>query len=684
MNNKGIDLFINYLDKIKKEMEGEIFIESIQPQVLAIPPMIEEAKKSILPDIMEEYQEFFASCVEFYNNCRTNDFLVQNLQKAYDASCVLKDCLVDITEKMEKQIGHCPCCDSDVKYLPLSPYYAEMNKKYGREYHGEDETLNREKYTCPRCGSSDRDRLIISFLKKVELSTSKEGTRVLQIAPSPTIDQWIRQWCPTVEYDTTDMMMDNVTFKSDIQDMNMVADDSYDVVICSHVLEHVKDDDKAMAEMKRIVKPDGMVVFLVPIELEREEIDEAWGLSEEENWRRFGQNDHCRAYSKNGLIKRLEKHFFVRQLGKNYFGEEVFNACGLSDTSTLYILTKSVDTALNKGWTPVINSELCENGPVVSVIMPCYNHEKYVRRAIESVIKQSYRNIEFIVCDDGSSDKTPEIMREYAHYYTKAFYFDENLRGRIPFLAEQATGKYVALMHSDDVWDENKLAVQVDYLERHGGICLTWADYISDDGVVAGNPIFYKKNRSSNEWLRYLWLNGNCFCNPSCVMDRELFLRTQRHGEGCKQLPDYFKWIDYIMDNEIHIVPLPLTKMGVHYSGATLNESAPTPENNLRTMLEDGVVWLYVFEDMPDDKFKEVFCDFFRRKEASTKEELMCEKYFLLRDSDSFVRQTSAIYYMLKHHLELKDCLKEKYGLIKADFVNDEVQKGFMAFFKQE
>ncbi len=77
--------------------------------------------------------------------------------------------------------------------------------------------------------------------------------------------------------------MDNVTFKSDIQNMSIVNDNTYDIVICSHVLEHVKDDQKAMSELERIINDTGKVVFLVPIDLKRTEIDEEWGLSESEN-----------------------------------------------------------------------------------------------------------------------------------------------------------------------------------------------------------------------------------------------------------------------------------------------------------------------------------------------------------------------------------------------------------------
>ena len=155
------------------------------------------------------------------------------------------------------------------------------------------------------------------------------------------IEHWIYANCPALIYDSTDYYMDNVTFQSDIQNMSMISDESYDYFICSHVLEHVQDDRKAMRELYRILKDDGIGVFLVPVCLDIDRIEEEWGLTEAENWRRFGQGDHCRNYAGWEMTERLEEAgFTVYPLGKRFFGADVFKECGLTDTSTLYVLTK--------------------------------------------------------------------------------------------------------------------------------------------------------------------------------------------------------------------------------------------------------------------------------------------------------------------------------------------------------
>ena len=159
---------------------------------------------------------------------------------------------------------------------------------------------------------------------------------------SEGLDYWIRSNCVTITYHTTDLYSKSVTFTSDIQNMVMVENEKYDYIICSHVLEHVEDDKKAMREIYRVLKNDGICMILVPIFLDLDKIDEEWGLSEAENWKRFGQGDHCRRYEKDGFIERLkETGFAVHCLGKSYFGEYVFRENALVDTSTLYVLTKS-------------------------------------------------------------------------------------------------------------------------------------------------------------------------------------------------------------------------------------------------------------------------------------------------------------------------------------------------------
>lgn len=291
-------------------------------------------------EIYSEYEDFLHSYLQFCQKCTDRMFMENYWKILAEGQRTFEDCIDDMLCKLQ-MYRICSCCGRRTRYNALSKYYQLEQTKYDTIPYI-PETINKKEYMCTYCGASDRDRMMIQFMKMVGLPCAGEEISILQIAPSKTIELWIKNECPNIRYESTDLFMKDVTFKADIQNMFTIVDNTYDFFICSHVLEHVKDDRKAMRELKRILKLDGIGIFLVPIALDLGQIDEEWGLSEEENWRRFGQGDHCRQYNRQGLIQRLtEEGFFVHPLGKEFFGEKAFLENALIDTSTLYILSKS-------------------------------------------------------------------------------------------------------------------------------------------------------------------------------------------------------------------------------------------------------------------------------------------------------------------------------------------------------
>lgn len=182
-------------------------------------------------------------------------------------------------------------------------------------------------------------------------------------------------------------------------------------------------------------------------------------------------------------------------MGKEYFGEKFFAQCGLPDTGTLYVLTKSQEVSANMAEEVVIDERLCREGPLVSVVMSCYNHGAFVADTIESVIGQSYKNIEFLVADDGSSDDSARVMQRYSEHFAEEHYFTDNAGERFSFLWERAHGKYIAIINSDDVWEKDKLYLQVKYMEEHRdcGVCFTWAKYADENLAELEDDMFVQK-----------------------------------------------------------------------------------------------------------------------------------------------------------------------------------------------
>ena len=671
------------VQNVLKELEGGIDSEIFIQNIIEICKIILDTKKIVPYQIYKDYQEFFDTFCNFCEQCKDLNFMKEYVGDMSSSLVLLIECIEDMGEKCTRKMKKCICCGQEVLYQPLSDYYSEMEKKFHISMNRKFETLNYKEYTCPVCGVSDRDRMILSFLKKEKLCEAAEGTKVLQIAPAEGISRWILLYCPQIIYETTDLYMEHVTFRSDLQDMSMVSDETYDVIICSHVLEHIQDDKKALSEMKRILKPDGKLIFLVPIDLNHEDIDEEWGLSETENWKRFGQGDHCRIYGKKGLLKRLKEQFYVHSLGKEYFSLEVFKQCALTGTSTLYILTKEKTVSLNMGEKIIVDETICKNGPLVSVILSCYNHEQFVAEAIESVLNQTYQNIEFLVADDASTDGTAAIMKKYSSYFTKEIYLEENTSCMIgKALESYATGKYIAIMNSDDVWESNKLALQVSYMEKHEecGACLTWCMYTNSDLEEIDDAIFLKTNRYKEEWMRYFWEYGNALCNPSSIIRSDLGVIDGMNP--CWQLPDFFKWVDLVQHKEIYIIPRVLVKMRRYSNGKVENTSASTKVNNIRAQIELGSNWLNIIRRMEYDFFIQAFRDLMRNPLATTEVEIQCEKFFLLLNHSSIFVQNSAWSYLSEIYPEVEKCLYEKYHYTRKDIINDTVEKGLAKLFQ--
>jgi len=236
----------------------------------------------------------------------------------------------------------CPICNFEGRFLKLPEAFLDNYKIHGLAYPLSDfETLNIENYNCKNCGASDRDRLIALYFKKQFKSKDNFNVSLLDFAPSSSLFRFISEF--NFKYRSADLYMENVDDKIDIQEMNIYEDATFDIFICSHILEHIDDDIKAMQELFRITKKNGIGVCLVPIplSLNKSMEDKKYLSSEHLRWKYFGQDDHVRMYSKIDFIKRLSNvGFNVTPLGVEYFGKNTFEKHGISIKSVLYIVKK--------------------------------------------------------------------------------------------------------------------------------------------------------------------------------------------------------------------------------------------------------------------------------------------------------------------------------------------------------
>ncbi|MFA6922766.1 MAG: methyltransferase domain-containing protein [Bacteroidales bacterium] len=239
---------------------------------------------------------------------------------------------------------YCPACGNSINIFNRFPQWHLDELDENNFIHSiyNFETLNLKNSSCPICNTGDSTRLYMLFLKSFfnKIDTSKIH-KLIEFAPVPVIANYLKT-LKFIEYRSADLNDKNVNDTVDLTDMRIYDDCSYNIFICTHVLEHIADDIKAMKELYRILKPGGWGIINVPILLTLTEDYENHNItSENERLKHFGQKDHVRIYSKNGFVKKLNfAGFKVKQYGMDYFGTDVFEKCGIKKGSILYIVEK--------------------------------------------------------------------------------------------------------------------------------------------------------------------------------------------------------------------------------------------------------------------------------------------------------------------------------------------------------
>ncbi len=240
----------------------------------------------------------------------------------------------------------CPLCNSMIRnYLPLDKKYSIDIAINGIIYGVNDyETLNTKNFMCPVCGADDRTRLYVLYLKE-KLKESNKTNKIFQLlhfAPERPLQQILKKY-QFIKYRSADLYMNEVDDKVDITNMNIYADNTFDIIICSHVLEHIIDVNKAISELYRIMKHGSWAIIMAPVLPELpEDYENETIVSPEDRLKFFGQDDHVRVFSKKGFVNKLKNNgFIVNDLGIEYFGKDSFVKYNITSKSVLYIIEKT-------------------------------------------------------------------------------------------------------------------------------------------------------------------------------------------------------------------------------------------------------------------------------------------------------------------------------------------------------
>lgn len=172
------------------------------------------------------------------------------------------------------------------RFCPICKTHSEEFDKFG--------FIPRKDARCPKCGSLERHRLIWLYIKEKTGFLKDTNKKMLHVAPE-AIFQNLFQKQLGEDYLSSDICDPKAMVQMDITDINY-PNNSFDYIYCSHVLEHIEDDIKAMKELHRVLSPEGWAILLVPIMIETETFEDFTIVDKEERLKIYGHPDHVRNY----------------------------------------------------------------------------------------------------------------------------------------------------------------------------------------------------------------------------------------------------------------------------------------------------------------------------------------------------------------------------------------------------
>ena len=181
----------------------------------------------------------------------------------------------------------------------------------------------------------------------------------------------------------------------------------------------------------------------------------------------------------------------------------------------------------------------------VSVVMPVYNCAQYLRESIDSILKQTFRNFEFIIINDGSTDMTPEILNEYENKDSRIKIINQTNRGIVAALNKglfEAKGEWIFRMDGDDVALPHRFAVQIEAINKNPRLVLLggWCQQINSQGT----PLKINKYPTNHDALvRSLETLRPFFPHPTACFRRDIIMQLGGYRERFSQSQDTDLWL---------------------------------------------------------------------------------------------------------------------------------------------
>lgn len=317
--------------------------------------------------------------------------------------------------------------------------------------------------------------------------------------------------------------------------------------------------------------------------------------------------------------------------------------------------------------------------------MATYNHAPYVAEAVESVLSQTFDDFEFLVADDGSADSTRDVVGRYGDSRLTWFPNVVN-RGACVVLNEligRAAGEYVAVLNSDDYWAADKLAYQVEFMDRNReyGALFGRVSFVDAEGrPIAKSALpfggaFDQENRSRGRWLRRFFDEGNCLCHPSVLIRRRCYTEVGLYDNRYRQLPDLDMWIRIAKRYEMFVSDKEVTSLRI-LPGQ--NASSQAGGNFVRKVNEHYLIARTFFEEMSKGVLVDGFSEVLKFEDPPSEIHCDVEKALLYFTPNEYVSHV----YKLLGLSRLYELLGSKAhrGVLESDYgIDDRAWHGLAA-----
>jgi FkbM family methyltransferase len=203
--------------------------------------------------------------------------------------------------------------------------------------------------------------------------------------------------------------------------------------------------------------------------------------------------------------------------------------------------------------------------PAVSVVMSVYNGQAFLAAAIESILSQTFRDFEFLIIDDGSSDKTPEILSTCAKQDGRIRVVRHENKGRAVSLnigIELSKSPYIARMDADDISLPNRIKEQLEFMERHPEVGLLSGTYerINSEGRVLDTIRLLPRDAE----IKVAMLVYNPMCHPAAMMRREVAIACGEYRKAFLDADDYDLWLRMSERSQLANLEQPILQYRVH------------------------------------------------------------------------------------------------------------------------